>query len=77
MKSKGILFFASHHIWKSVSSLVTVMLFQKAFTKELISVASSLVLLVEKIVFYMDLENWFVVSKKLGNFYYRSKCQPC
>ena len=53
------------------------MLFQKAFTKELISVASSLVLLVEKIVFYMDLENWFVVSKKLGNFYYRSKCQPC
>ena len=53
------------------------MLFQKTFTKELISVASSLVLLVEKIVFYMDLENWFVVSKKLGNFYYRGKCQPC
>ena len=65
VKSKGILFLASHQVRKSFSSLAKVMLFQKTFTKELIFVASSLALLAEKMT-SVDLENWFVVSEKSG-----------
>ena len=45
--------------------LTTILLFQKTFTKELVSV--TLALLVEKLS-SMDLENWFVVSEKSGFF---------
>ena len=51
---------SGHQVWKRVSLLVKEMLFQNAFMKEWIFVASLLALLVE---------NWFVVSEKRGNFY--------
>ena len=76
MKSKGIVFFASHQVWERVSSLAKVMLFQKTFMKELISMALSLALLVENLS-SMDLENRFVVSEKSWNFYFSDKWRPC
>lgn len=41
-KSQGILFLARHQVWERVSLLKKVLFLQKTFTKELISVVSSL-----------------------------------
>ena len=54
---------AGHQVWERASLLAKVKLFQKEFTKEVISVASSLVLMA-KTVSSMVLENWFVVIVK-------------
>ena len=56
--------------------LANVMLFQKIFTKEFISLASSLALLGENLFSVFSSENLFLVSEKSGNFYYLGKCQP-
>ena len=52
------------------------MLFQKTFMKEFISVALSLSLLAKNLSSVV-LKNWFIVSKKSGNFCYPDKWQPC
>ena len=49
VKCHGILFLASHQDWERVSFLVKAMLSQKTFTKELISVVSSLPVLAKNV----------------------------
>ena len=51
------------------------MLFQTTFMRELIFLASSLALLVEKLS-SVDLENLLVISERSGNFSYRYKGNP-
>ena len=57
-------------VWERVSLFTKVMLFQKAATKELISVSSSLQALLGKNLFS-------VTSKNIYWFYCFDKCQPC
>ena len=68
MKNQGILFLASHHVWERVSLSEKVMLFQKTFTKQLISVASSLAYL-PKNVSSVSLKTGLWSVKKSGNVY--------
>ena len=48
--------------------------FKKAFTKEVISVASSLALL-PKNNSWMVSDNWFVVREESGDYYYPDELQ--